>query len=74
MAWIRLVVLALAVINQSLVMAGLTPIPGDETVWAEVISSIVTVAAGAWAWFKNNYVTARGKEQRDVLQENGLIK
>ncbi|MBD4688516.1 holin, partial [Xanthomonas citri pv. citri] len=26
------------------------------------------------AWFKNNYVTEKGKKQRDLLRDNNLTK
>jgi SPP1 family holin len=69
---IRTIVLALALINQFLIAAGLNPIPGTEDVWGEVISTIITFITAAWAWFKNNYVTAKGKKQKEVLEKNGL--
>jgi SPP1 family holin len=69
---IRTIVLALALINQFLIAAGLNPIPGTEEVWGEVISTIITFVAAAVAWFKNNYVTAKGKKQKEVLEKNGL--
>ncbi|WBX78691.1 phage holin [Virgibacillus salarius] len=34
---------------------------------------IFTVCASVWAWFKNNYVTVKGKKQKEVLQANNLI-
>ncbi|MCT1577524.1 phage holin [Oceanobacillus kimchii] len=70
----RTIVLFLALINQFLVTFGLNPIPGTEQLWGEVITMIITAAAATWAWFKNNYVTARGKSQKEVLQRNSLIK
>ncbi|MCA1184798.1 phage holin, partial [Bacillus licheniformis] len=26
------------------------------------------------AWFKNNYVTGKGKQQKEVLKQKGLTK
>lgn len=71
---IRTIVLALALINQFLIAAGLNPIPGTEEVWGEVISTVFTAAIAAWSWFKNNYVTAKGKKQKEVLKKEGLTK
>ncbi|MGJ9460139.1 phage holin [Oceanobacillus sp. CF4.6] len=71
---IRTIVLVIALINQFLVTAGLNPIPGDEAVWYEVITIIFTGIATATTWFKNNYVTAKGKKQKEVLDRNGLTK
>ncbi len=72
--FIRTAVLVVALINQVLVTTGLNPIPGTEEVWGEVISTAITIGASAWAWFKNNYVTATGKKQKEVLNRNGLTK
>jgi SPP1 family holin len=71
---IRTVVLAIALINQLLVTLGLTPIPGDEDIWYEVSSTIFTAVVSVWAWFRNNYVTAKGKKQKEVLKQKGLSK
>jgi len=71
---IRTAVLVLALINQFLVTAGLNPIPGSEDAWGEFITWVITAATATWAWFKNNYVTAKGKKQREVLKAKGLTK
>lgn len=50
---------------------GLQPIPVvSEDVIAEILAGVVSV----WTWFKNNYVTVKGKQQKQVLQQNQLIK
>ncbi|WP_079708075.1 phage holin [Paraliobacillus ryukyuensis] len=69
---IRTIVLVVALINQALVAANLNPIPGSEEVWGEVVSTIITGAVAVWAWFKNNYVTAKGKAQKEVIEKAGL--
>lgn len=71
---IRTIVLVIALINQFLVAFSLNPVPGNEDIWYDVISTILTAAASAWAWFKNNYVTVKGKKQKEVLKKNGLTK
>jgi len=71
---VRSVVLLLALANQFLIAAGLNPIPGTEESWGEIVSSVFTAVVAAWAWFKNNYVTAKGKKQKEVLQREKLIK
>ncbi|MGN7183691.1 phage holin [Cytobacillus kochii] len=68
----RTIVLVIALINQLLVSTGLNPIPGSEQVWGEVISVIFTGAAATWAWFKNNYITAKGKKQKAVINLHKL--
>jgi SPP1 family holin len=69
---IRIFVLVVALVNQLLVSLGLTAIPGDEGSWYKVISIIFTAVAAIIAWFKNNYVSAKGKKQKEVLKKNGL--
>ncbi|WP_017795195.1 phage holin [Oceanobacillus kimchii] len=68
---IRTIALAIAWINMLLSNYGLQPIPVvSEEIIAEILAGVATV----WAWFKNNYITARGKSQKEVLKRNSLIK
>ncbi|WP_424475393.1 phage holin [Oceanobacillus kimchii] len=68
---IRTIALAIAWINMLLSNYGLQPIPVvSEDIIAEILAGVATV----WAWFKNNYVTLKGKRQKDVLVQNNLTK
>ncbi|MCT1577941.1 phage holin [Oceanobacillus kimchii] len=68
---IRTIALAIAWINMLLSNYGLQPIPVvSEDIIAEILAGLATV----WAWFKNNYVTLKGKRQKDVLLQNNLTK
>lgn len=69
---IRSLVLVVALINQALMASGLTPIPGTEEVWGEVFATGFTIVAAGVAWFKNNYVTAKGKSQKETIEKAGL--
>ena len=71
---IRTIVLILALINQFLVSYGLYKIPGTAEEQTEFLSAVFTFVASAIAWFKNNYVTAKGKKQKEILKAHGLIK
>lgn len=71
---IRTIVLIIAVVNQFLVSAGLYEIPGTAEEQTLFISTIFTTIATAVAWFKNNYITHKGKQQKEVLKERGLTK
>ena len=71
---IRSIVLVIALINQFLTAFGLTTIPGTTDEQILVISTIFTAASAVVAWFKNNYVTAKGIKQKEVLKKNGLTK
>lgn len=71
---VRTSVLFLALINQFLVSAGLNPVPGSEELWGEIIAWGITAAVAVWTWFRNNYVTWKGKQQQEVLEQRGLTK
>lgn len=78
---IRTVLLLIAFINQTLVMFGQTALPiseeqvqiaGDSLYVAG--STIFTMVTAIIAWFKNNYVTEKGKKQKEILKQKGLSK
>ncbi|MBR0592501.1 MULTISPECIES: phage holin [Bacillus] len=78
---IRTVLLFMALINQTLILFGkpILPISEDQvTSLAETLylagSMIFTIATTLAAWFKNNYVTDKGKLQKEILKEKGLTK
>ncbi|MBV5120837.1 phage holin [Bacillus halotolerans] len=77
----RTVLLLLALINQSMLMFGKTPLDIQEEQVNQLAdalysagSVIFTIGTTLAAWFKNNYVTEKGKKQRDLLKENNLTK
>lgn len=69
---IRTIVLAIALINQFLTALGLTTIPGTSDDQYLFISTVFTTVSAIVAWFKNNYVTAKGLKQKEVLKNNRL--
>ncbi|WP_010530345.1 phage holin [Lentibacillus jeotgali] len=71
---IRTVALAVALLNQILVMFGRSPLPIDAEMVDQTISFVFIVVTSIWAWFKNNYVTETGKKQKAVLIENDCYK
>ncbi|MGC4378238.1 phage holin [Fictibacillus sp. Mic-4] len=71
---IRTIVLAIALINQFLVGFGLYKIPGTAEEQTAILSAVFTFVSAAVAWFKNNYITAKGKRQKEVLKREGLTK
>ncbi|MER3115308.1 phage holin [Bacillus altitudinis] len=78
---VRTVLLFIALINQALIMFGkpVLPITEDQvTSLAETLylafSMIFTIVTTLVAWFKNNYVTDKGKLQKEILKEKGLTK
>ncbi|WP_339215550.1 phage holin [Ornithinibacillus sp. FSL M8-0202] len=70
---IRTVLLFVALINQLLVIFGKSPLPLDSETLELLISSLFTTVTALNTWFKNNYITKKGLQQRDVLREKGLI-
>ncbi|WP_242730335.1 phage holin [Bacillus altitudinis] len=78
---IRTVLLFMALLNQALIVFGkpILPISEDQvTSLAETLylagSMIFTIVTTLVAWFKNNYVTDKGKLQKEVLKQKGLAK
>ena len=71
---IRTIVLFVALINQFLVSFGLYEIPGTAEEQTAFLSTVFTIIMAIIAWFKNNYVSAKGKKQKEVLKANNLTK
>lgn len=72
MSIIRTIILVLALANQLLVAFGYSPLPIEDQQVELVVSVAWTIAASLWTWWKNNYLSKRGKEQKRVLDSNGL--
>ncbi len=67
----RFIVLLAAVINAVLNLLGY------QTISDELINDIIAVVSGAvmvWAAWKNNYLTKKGRKQKELLKDNGLSK
>lgn len=65
----RFLTLVVAVINAVLNMLGYQTIP------AELVNDILAVISGAYilyAGWKNNYLTQKGRAQKEVLEQRGL--
>ncbi|WP_339283151.1 phage holin [Oceanobacillus sp. FSL K6-3682] len=68
---VRTIALVIVWINVWLEKAGLNAIPVFSE---EAIALGLTTVVSIWTWFKNNYITWKGKQQKQVLQQNRLIK
>lgn len=66
---IRTVVLILALVNNSLVMAGKSPLPIEDAQVELILSEVFTIAAAVWAWWKNNSFTPAAIEADKVMKE-----
>lgn len=69
---IRTIVLAIALINQSLVLVGKSPLPFSSEEVEAGVTSLFTVVAALFAWWKNNYISSKGKKQKEILEKQGL--
>ena len=56
-ALIRLVVLVILLINQTLMVLGWSPLPFSEEQIYEGVSSVALVVTAIYTWYKNNNVT-----------------
>jgi len=66
---IRTIVLAVALLNQTLVLAGYSPLPFDDAQVESAVTALFTVGATLWAWWKNNSFTEEARIADDLLRE-----
>lgn len=68
-AIVRLVVLVILLINQTLIVMGWSPLPYTEEQIFEAVSSVATVAVAIWTWYKNNNVTKEAQQAQEYLDK-----
>lgn len=66
---IRTIVLAVTLVNSILTAAGKNPLPFAEDELYTILSSLATIIASVWAWWKNNSFTKEAIEADEVLKE-----
>ncbi|WP_144625233.1 phage holin [Bacillus velezensis] len=78
---VRTVLLLIALINQTMLMFGKSPLDITDAQVNQLAdalytagSVIFTIITTLVAWFKNNYVTEKGQKQRAVLKQHDLTK
>lgn len=59
---IRTILLAITLLNQVLLLLGKNPLPFAEEDLYAALSTLATLAATVWAWWKNNSFTAEALE------------
>jgi SPP1 family holin len=65
----RTIILVIALVNTVLTMSGKNPLPfADDDIYTAV-SIIATLAASAWAWWKNNSFTPDAIKADEYLRE-----
>lgn len=65
----RTVILAVALINQILIVFDINPLPFAEEEIYNIISTIATAAAAMWTWWKNNSFTSQATAADKYLKE-----
>ena len=65
----RTAVLALALANQILSVAGLSPLPIDSATLEPWVTTGLTTAAAVWAWWKNKSFTPEAIRADELLKE-----
>lgn len=65
----RTAVLALALANQVLSVAGLSPLPIDSATLEPWVTTGLTTAAALWAWWKNNSFTPEAIQADELLKK-----
>src|SRR5690625_5598 len=66
-AIIRLAILLILLLNQVLLVLGLSPL--SEELLYEDASSVATIGIALWTWWKNNNVTKEAQEAQKYLNE-----
>lgn len=65
----RTAVLALALANQILSVAGRSPLPIDSATLEPWVTTGLTTAAAVWAWWKNNSFTPEAIRADELMKE-----
>lgn len=66
---IRTIVLAIALLNQTLVTLGWSPLPYDDEAIEQGLTVVFTTVATVWAWWKNNSVTKEGQKADSYMRK-----
>lgn len=68
-AYIRLAVLIVLLINQSLLVAGWQPLPFTEEQIYEGFSILALILTTIYTWYKNNNITEEAEKAQEYLNE-----
>jgi SPP1 family holin len=66
---IRTVILALALVNNCLSMAGHSPLPIEDAQIEATLSGLFTIAAAVWSWWKNNSFTQAAITADEIMAD-----
>ena len=71
---VRLVVLLILLINQTLISFGYNPLPFSEEQIYEGVSSIALAVTAIYTWWKHNNITAEAEEVQVILERKKARK
>jgi SPP1 family holin len=66
---VRIIVFVAAWLNNYLVQKGFTALP---VLSEEVVAQVVAFVVSAYTLWRNNYITKKGKKQKEVIDKYGL--
>lgn len=75
-AIIRLIVMIVLTVNAGLTLAGLNPIPFDESAFTEAATQVAAGVSIVWSWWKNANITEAARYSQTILKavkEDGLV-
>lgn len=69
--WVRTIILLLALVNQALVMFGISKTEIELEQWTQWASYIFTVVTAVWSWWKNNSFTDKAQDADILINPQG---
>lgn len=69
--WVRTAVLVIALVNQALVVFGISKNEIELETWTQYASYALTVVSSIWSWWKNNSFTQKAQEADTLLNSQG---
>ena len=70
---VRTIVLILALINQILTLFNMPILPFEEEEITNALTTVITLVAVAWSYWKNNSFSKEAKEA-DYIMQDSMIK
>lgn len=75
-AIIRLIVMIVLTVNAGLTLAGINPIPFDESAFTEAATQVAAGISILWSWWRNANITEAAQYSQTILKavkEDGLV-
>ncbi len=67
--WVRTAILLMALINQALVIFGITSKEFEPEEWTQYASYALTAVTAIWSWWKNNSFTEKAQEADNLINK-----